>query len=64
MARATGFTGRFVWDTSQPNGQPRRQLDVTRARQRFGFQARTSFAEGLKRTVEWYLEARGQGTVA
>jgi GDP-L-fucose synthase len=64
VARATGFTGRFVWDTSQPNGQPRRQLDVTRARQRFGFQARTSFAEGLKRTVEWYLEARGQGTVA
>ena len=64
VARATGFTGRFVWDTSQPNGQPRRQLDVTRARQRLGFQARTSFSEGLKRTVEWYLEARRQGTVA
>jgi GDP-L-fucose synthase len=63
VARATGFTGRFVWDTSQPNGQPRRQLDVTRARQRFGFQARTSFAEGLKRTVDWYLDARRQGTV-
>ena len=63
VARATGFNGRFVWDTSQPNGQPRRRLDVTRARERFGFAARTSFAEGLKRTVAWYLDARRQGTV-
>ena len=63
VARATGFTGRFVWDTSQPNGQPRRRLDVTRARERLGFAARTSFAEGLKRTVDWYLDARRQGTV-
>jgi GDP-L-fucose synthase len=63
VARATGFSGRFVWDTSQPNGQPRRRLDVTRARERLGFAARTSFAEGLKRTVDWYLDARRQGTV-
>ena len=58
IAQATGFTGRFVWDTSQPNGQPRRQLDVTRAKQQFGFVARTSFADGLKKTVTWYLEHR------
>jgi GDP-L-fucose synthase len=58
VAGATGFTGQFVWDTSQPNGQPRRRLDVTRARERFGFTARTSFADGLARTVTWYLEHR------
>jgi GDP-L-fucose synthase len=54
VARATGFTGRFVWDASQPNGQPRRQLDVSRARERFGFVARTTLADGLERTVAWY----------
>ena len=58
IARATGFVGRFRWDTSQPNGQPRRCLDVTRARQRLGFVAGTSFAEGLQRTVQWYLHNR------
>ncbi len=58
IAEATGFTGRFVWDTSQPNGQPRRQLDVTRAKERFGFEAKTSFAKGLEKTVAWYLEHR------
>lgn len=58
IADATGYKGRFVWDTSQPNGQPRRRLDVSRAKERFGFQARTSFAEGLKKTVDWYLEHR------
>jgi GDP-L-fucose synthase len=58
IAKATGFTGRFVWDTSQPNGQPRRRLDVTRAKERFGFVAKTTFADGLKKTVAWYLENR------
>ena len=58
IAKATGFTGTFVWDSSQPNGQPRRRLDVTRAKERFGFVAKTSFAEGLKKTVAWYLEQR------
>jgi GDP-L-fucose synthase len=58
IANATGYTGRFVWDTSQPNGQPRRRLDVTRAKERFGFVAKTSFAEGLAKTVAWYLEHR------
>ncbi|HEY5944423.1 MAG TPA: GDP-L-fucose synthase [Kofleriaceae bacterium] len=58
IAAATGFTGRFVWDTSQPNGQPRRRLDVTRAKDRFGFTAKTSLADGLNKTVAWYLENR------
>jgi GDP-L-fucose synthase len=64
VARATGFEGRFVWDASQPNGQPRRRLDVTRARERFGFTAKVSFAEGLRRTVAWYLDARATGSVS
>jgi GDP-L-fucose synthase len=54
VARATGYTGRFVWDPGQPNGQPRRRLEVSRARERFGFEARTSLTEGLQKTVEWY----------
>ena len=62
IAGATGFTGRFVWDAAQPNGQPRRQLDVSRARERFGFVARTPLADGLARTVAWYLEQHRQGT--
>ena len=55
IARLTGFTGTIRWDASKPNGQPRRRLDVTRAREAFGFQARVSFEEGLRRTMEWYL---------
>jgi GDP-L-fucose synthase len=58
IARATRFSGRFAWDRSKPNGQPRRQLDVTRARERFGFAARTSFEEGIARTVAWFEEHR------
>jgi GDP-L-fucose synthase len=54
IAQATGFTGEIVWDTSKPNGQPRRRLDVSRAEELFGFRARTSFQEGLERTVAWY----------
>jgi GDP-L-fucose synthase len=54
IARAARFTGRFVWDTSKPNGQPRRRLDVTRARERFGFEARTPFDKGLAATVAYY----------
>jgi GDP-L-fucose synthase len=56
IARLTGFTGRLVWDTTKPNGQMRRKLDTSRARQEFGFQSRTSFEDGLRRTVEWYEE--------
>jgi GDP-L-fucose synthase len=54
IARLTGFEGKIVWDTSRPNGQPRRKLDTSRAEQEFGFRARTSFEEGLQKTVEWF----------
>lgn len=55
IARLVGFEGRIVWDASQPDGQPRRSLDTSRAKAYFGFEAHTSFEEGLRRTVEWYL---------
>jgi GDP-L-fucose synthase len=54
IARLTGFTGRVVWDTSKPNGQPRRSLDVSRAEREFGFRAATPFEEGLEKTIAWY----------
>jgi GDP-L-fucose synthase len=54
IAEVTGFEGKIVWDTSKPNGQPRRKLDTSRARDAFGFEAKTSFAEGLAQTVAWY----------
>ena len=54
IARATGYRGRFVWDTSRPNGQPRRRLDVTRAAEQFGFVARVPFAEGIRRAVAFF----------
>jgi GDP-L-fucose synthase len=58
IARASGFSGEVRWDGTRPNGQPRRMLDVERARERFGFTARTPFAEGLRRTIAWYREHR------
>jgi GDP-L-fucose synthase len=54
VARLTGFTGRIEWDASLPGGQPRRQIDATRARERFGFEARVPLEEGLRRTLDWY----------
>jgi GDP-L-fucose synthase len=54
IAKLTGFSGQFVWDSSKPNGQPRRGLDVQRAKKYFGFQAQMSFEEGLHRTIEWF----------
>jgi GDP-L-fucose synthase len=54
IARLTGYEGNVVWDATKPNGQPRRMLDVSRAKERFGFQAKVRFEEGLKRTIEWY----------
>ena len=59
IARLTGFAGQIIWDTAQPNGQPRRSLDTERARRLFAFQATTPFEEGLRRTIAWY-EARTQ----
>jgi GDP-L-fucose synthase len=56
IARVVKFEGRIEWDTSKPNGQPRRRLDVTRAQERFGFRARTSFDEGLNKTYAWMIE--------
>lgn len=56
VARAVGFTGRVVWDGSKPNGQLRRRLDTEKAAARFGFRAKTSFDEGLQRTIEWYRD--------
>ena len=57
IARLTGYQGEIVWDTSQPNGQPRRALDVSRAEKFFGFRAQTPFEEGLRKTIAWYLKA-------
>ena len=54
VAELTGFTGEITWDESMPNGQPRRSLDASRAKQLFGFEARTSLREGLERTIAWY----------
>ena len=58
IARLTGFEGAIRWDTSKPNGQPRRKLDTARAREHFGFTAKTDFEEGLRRTIAWYQEHR------
>jgi GDP-L-fucose synthase len=58
IAELAGFRGRIEWNTTQPNGQPRRRLDVSRAEKEFGFRAKTSFDEGLRRTIVWYLANR------
>lgn len=57
IARLTGFTGEIVWDTSKPNGQPRRALNTERAWQEFGFKASTDFETGLRRTIDWYMQS-------
>jgi GDP-L-fucose synthase len=57
IAKLVGFEGSIRWDTTKPNGQPRRRLDVSRARERFGFRATTSFDEGLAKTYEWMKKA-------
>jgi nucleoside-diphosphate-sugar epimerase len=61
IAEQTGFHGRLRWDPSQPIGQPRRRLDVTRARERFGFVARTKFTDGLRATIDYFEEQHGKG---
>ncbi|MDZ4168054.1 MAG: GDP-L-fucose synthase [Coriobacteriia bacterium] len=60
IAEAVGYEGEIIWDTSKPNGQPRRKLDTARARELFGFEAEVTFAEGVRRTVEWW-EANREG---
>ena len=56
IAALVGYTGKLVWDRTKPNGQPRRKLDVSRAQSNFGFRARVDFEDGLKRTVDWYVQ--------
>lgn len=56
IIRLTGFEGNLVWDTEKPNGQPRRGLDVSRAKEYFGWQAQVPFEEGMRRTIEWFKE--------
>jgi GDP-L-fucose synthase len=60
LVKLTGYTGRITWDSSKPDGQPRRCLDTSRAKREFGFQARTDFIEGLKKTIDWYMELRSK----
>ena len=54
IARLVEFKGKIKWDTSKPNGQPRRKLDTSRAEREFGFKAKMDFEKGMKRTIEWY----------
>jgi GDP-L-fucose synthase len=64
VARLAEYNGEIVWDTSQPNGQPRRCLDVSRAEQLFGFRAQTALHDGLERTLNWYLDTSRQAVPA
>lgn len=56
IARLAGFEGKIIWDTTKPNGQPRRKLDTRRAEKEFGFKSKTTFEQGLQQTIEWYLQ--------
>jgi GDP-L-fucose synthase len=60
IAELTGYEGKIVWDTSKPDGQPRRCLDVSIAEREFGFKAKIDFREGLKKTIQWYEENRDE----
>jgi len=52
------FQGKIVWDKTKPDGQPRRMLDVSKAKSNFGFEAETSFLEGLRKTIDWYTSTQ------
>jgi GDP-L-fucose synthase len=56
IAELTEYKGKIVWDNSKPDGQPRRRLDTSKAKKEFGFEAKTDFRDGLKRTIEWYKQ--------
>jgi GDP-L-fucose synthase len=60
ISHLTGFSGELVWDTSKPNGQPRRILDTSRAEEYFGFRAQTNFEDGLRKTIKWYRDKRDE----
>ena len=64
IARLTGFRGEVRWDATKPDGQPRRRLDVSRARAEIGFAAKTRLEDGLRRTVEWYTALAGVTSAA
>jgi GDP-L-fucose synthase len=64
VADVVGFEGEITWDTSMPNGQPRRSVDASRAHELFGFEARTPLRAGIERTVEWYRATRSTGLVS
>ena len=64
IARITGFTGELRWDTTKPDGQPRRRIDPSRAAELLGWSARMDFAEGIRRTVDWYLAHREEAETA
>lgn len=63
IARLTGFKGKIIWDTSKPDGQPRRHLDVSKAKKEFGFVAKMKLEEGLRRTIDWYVSKRRKGEI-
>lgn len=58
LAKLTEYNGKIIWDTSKPDGQPRRCLDTSKAKREFGFEAKTSFEEGLRKTINWYMQNR------
>lgn len=58
IAKIMNYNGEIQWDSTQPDGQPRRMLDTSRAEKEFGFKAKTNFEKGLKRTIEWYLDQK------
>ena len=64
IARVTGYTGELKWDSTKPDGQPRRRIDAHRAEELLGWKATMEFSEGLARTVQWYLENREQAEAA
>ncbi|MBU2102825.1 MAG: GDP-L-fucose synthase [Candidatus Omnitrophica bacterium] len=63
IATLTGFKGKVIWDKSKPDGQPRRCLDTAKAEKEFGFKAKTTFEEGLKKTIEWYISTASSSNV-
>ena len=56
IAELTGFKGKIIWDSTKPDGQPRRCLDTSKAQKEFGYKAKTDFREGLKKTIDWYIK--------
>jgi nucleoside-diphosphate-sugar epimerase len=64
IARLSGYIGDIKWQAAKPDGQPRRQLDTTRAFERFGFRAQTELEDGLRKTIEWFESSLEQKSVA